>query len=261
MLLLFCPFMKKMEPSMNKVITIPIMCFTLMEEVSSMLGIYFAIFISVVLPLSVFIYALYTRRVFPYVLGVLAFVISQVVLRIPLLNYLDTNSISYNMFSVTKPVIYVILLGFSAGIFEEVARFIAMRFVMKRHDWKAGLLFGVGHGGIEAVLFLGLHAVIQLFTQTIFVDGEAYALGATERFFAILLHIGLSIIVLQSVVTKRIRYFVIAVVLHGVIDSFVGLVPMIISGQPATWILEGLLVVMSISVIVYSIQLKRKGVL
>src|SRR5690625_2683858 len=44
-----------------------------------------------------------------------------------------------------------------AGVFEEVGRYIMMRFALKKYrDWQDGLAFGIGHGGIESILILGL---------------------------------------------------------------------------------------------------------
>jgi len=226
-----------------------------------MLGVLLAIIISIVLPLGAFVYALYRKSAMPFILGVLAFVISQILLRIPLIKFLSAKSTGFNMFSVTEPVVYVILLGFSAGIFEGVARYLAMRYFLKQRDWKAGFLFGAGHGGIEAVIFLGISAITIISTQSAFAYSDAFLVGSLERFFAMLFHIGVSIIVLQSIVTKRMRYLVVAIILHGVMDSFVGLVPMFVPQQATVFVIEGLLIVISISVIIYSIRLKRKGVL
>lgn len=226
-----------------------------------MVGIIIALMISILLPLCGLIYSLSTKRGLPFVLGILAFVLSQMVLRIPLINYVSDHSIQYHMFRVTHPVVFALFIGFSAGVFEEFTRFFAMRFFMKLRDWKSGILFGFGHGSIEAVLFLGVPVVSFLFTTSIVTPGEMYALGGLERFFAMLLHIGLSILVLQTVVTKRIHYLLIAIVLHGVIDSFVGLASLMFSYEMALWAIEGVLIVMSIAVMMYSIRLKRKGVL
>ena len=46
------------------------------------------------------------------------------------------------MFSVMQPVLFALLLSLSAGIFEEVARFIAMRYFMKQRDWQSGFYLG-----------------------------------------------------------------------------------------------------------------------
>lgn len=46
-----------------------------------------------------------------------------------------------------------ILLGLLAGIFEETTRLILYKFSLKNvKTWAEGVLVGVGHGGVEAVL-------------------------------------------------------------------------------------------------------------
>lgn len=226
-----------------------------------MLGVICAIIISVVLPLGILIYALVTKHALPFILGVLTFVISQMVLRLPLLAYISRQSISFNMMHVTKPIVYVLIIGFSAGIFEEVARYIAIRFLMRRRDFHGGLLFGVGHGGIEAVIFLGVQAIMLTASPSAFAHSDAFLLGSVERFFAVILHIGLSMIVLTGVVVKQIRYLILAILLHGVIDSIAGFVPMIMPSPFDIIVIEGALIIMSVSVMIYSIQLHRRGVI
>ncbi|MBO1628618.1 YhfC family intramembrane metalloprotease [Bacillus sp. SY8(2021)] len=38
--------------------------------------------------------------------------------------------------------LFAIVIDLSAGFFEEVTRFIAMRFFMKQRDWQSEFLFG-----------------------------------------------------------------------------------------------------------------------
>src|SRR5690625_4607416 len=117
------------------------------------LGIIFSLFISIGLPLVALFYAIIRKRHMPFLLGMLAFISSQVFIRIPLLEYMQVHSTTYLMFSAMQPVLFAVVIGLSAGVFEEMARFIIMRFFMKQRNWQSGFLFGAGHGGIEAVLF------------------------------------------------------------------------------------------------------------
>src|SRR5699024_10642162 len=119
----------------------------------------FSLFISIGLPLIAFFYAMKTKRYMPLLLGILAFIGSQVLIRIPLLEYMQVHSTTYLMISAMQPVLFSVVIGLSAGIFEELARFIMMHFFMKQRDWQSGFLFGVGHGGIEAILFVGISAL------------------------------------------------------------------------------------------------------
>jgi uncharacterized membrane protein YhfC len=52
-------------------------------------------------------------------------------------------------------VIVAILYGLSAGVFEETARYLVYRFWLKKdaeRTWRSALIFGTGHGGIEAII-------------------------------------------------------------------------------------------------------------
>ncbi|AIM06789.1 CAAX amino terminal protease family protein [Bacillus anthracis] len=147
-------------------------------------GLIFTTMISFGLPLIALLYALWRKRYIPYMLGILAFVVSQILIRIPILNYLNGTSTDFQMFSVMQPILFAVLLSISAGIFEEIARFIAMRYFMKQRDWQSGFLFGAGHGGIEAVLIVGIPVISLLLSQTVIQNGDSYYLGGIERIFA-----------------------------------------------------------------------------
>lgn len=226
---------------------------------SKVFGTIFTITIAIGVPVFFFIYAIFTKRLIPFILGVLTFIISQVILRLPLINYLNENSIHFTMLSMTRPVLFSILLAFSAGIFEEVARFIMMRLFMKERSWKAGFLFGAGHGGIEAILFVGIP--VLMFTPTSPLINGQFFVGGIERLFAIILHIGLSIIVLNSVVQKKYRYLFVAIIIHGLVNSSIGIVPLLFQQQLQIIIVESILIIVSMSVLIYAIYLKRKDVL
>lgn len=226
-----------------------------------MAGVIFAAAISVGLPLVALVYAFYRKRYIPFLLGVLAFVVSQILFRVPILKYLGENSIAFSMFSAMQPVLFAIVIGFSAGIVEGLARFIAMRFFMAQRDWKSGFLFGAGHGGIEAVIFVGIQAITLLFSPTALAYNEAFFLGGIERFFAILLHIGLSILVLQGVVHKKFLYVVLAIFIHGLVDSLVGILPLYVPKDSVMIVLEVTLAMIALALFSYSLWIKRKGVL
>lgn len=60
-------------------------------------------------------------------------------------------------------LIVAMFLGLSAGVFEEVARYLVYRYWLTTGErtWKNAVTLGAGHGGCEAIL-LGLAAVITL---------------------------------------------------------------------------------------------------
>ncbi|MBF7152670.1 MULTISPECIES: YhfC family glutamic-type intramembrane protease [Bacillus] len=223
-------------------------------------GLIFTTMISFGLPLVALLYAVWKKRYIPYMLGVLAFVVSQILIRIPILNYVNGTSTDFQMFSVMQPVLFVLLLSLSAGIFEEVARFIAMRYFMKQRDWQSGFLFGAGHGGIEAVLIVGIPVISLLLSQTAIQNGDSYYFAGIERIFAMVLHIGLSFIILQAVVQKKFRYVIYAILIHGTANALASIISLYVKGKSGIIMSEVSLAICALLVFSYSFILKRKGV-
>ena len=215
-----------------------------------MASIIFVLFVTVGVPIFACVYAIYKRRFMPFILGVLAFVISQILIRIPLLEYLAAKSSTYLMWSVEYPVFFVIFLAFTAGIFEESARWIAMSVFMKQRDRLSGVVFGIGHGGIEAFSIVGL-AVIA--TMNI---SNAYWISGIERLIAICIHIGLSLIVLAAVKDRRLSYLLVAICLHGVINSIAGILS---TSGAAIAVIETVLLILAILTLFIASTLLRKG--
>jgi len=224
-------------------------------------GIIFSLTISIGLPLVALFYAIIRKRHIPFLLGMLAFISSQVFIRIPLLEYMQVHSTTYLMFSAMQSVLFAVVIGLSAGVFEEMARFIIMRFFMKQRNWQSGFLFGAGHGGIEAVLFVGISAFIMMFSSTVSVYNIDFFIGGIERFFAMLLHIGLSIIVLQAVVQRKFIYVVLAILIHGFVDALVGVLPLFMSPNIALIAIEASVAIIALGVFSYSLSIKRREVL
>jgi uncharacterized membrane protein YhfC len=172
--------------------------------------------------------------------GALTFIAAQV-LHIPLV--LGMNPFLQNQ----TLLVNAIVLGLLAGIFEETARYILFKFILKNtRSWKEGILVGLGHGGIEAVL-LGILAAVSFITMVGYrsIDLstvpsipaeqlelarqqiEAYwsapwymaLIGVVERIFAICLHISLSVMVLYAVVYRKYIWFWIALLWHALVDA------------------------------------------
>lgn len=219
-------------------------------------GLIFTTMISFGLPLIALFYAFWKKRYIPYMVCESIFVIQQK----PILNYVNGTSTDFQMFSVMQPVLFVLLLSLSAGIFEEIARFIAMRYFMKQRDWQSGFLFGAGHGGIEAVLIVGVPVLSLLLSQTVIQNGDSYYLGGIERIFAMVLHIGLSFIILQAVVQKKFRYVVYAILIHGTVNALAGIISLYVPGKSGIIMSEVSIAIFALLTFSYSFMLKRKGV-
>lgn len=181
-------------------------------------------------------------------IGAVTFVLSQVA-HIPfnslVLNALFTRLGWTDPASVGTLVGVAASLGLSAGVFEESARWLMFRlWARKARRWEEALMIGAGHGGIEAILLGGLavYALIQVLAlqgtdlasvvpadqvETARLQVEAYwaapwyaaLLGALERFFALCLHLSLSVLVLQAFVRRRWIWLFLAIGWHAFVDA------------------------------------------
>ena len=147
----------------------------------------------IVMPLGLAVYLVRRLKVEwkLFGLGAVIFVGSQV-LHIPfniwVLNpFLENAGLDFTQQG--RPlVILAILYGLSAGLFEEIARYLGFRFWLKEdRTWKDSLMYGAGHGGIEAIL-LGILAFIAFFQLSALrgtdlstvIPAEHFALAQTQ---------------------------------------------------------------------------------
>ncbi len=185
-------------------------------------------------------------------IGAATFILSQV-LHIPFNIYILNpiiEKLQSSLQMVSPYLIAGILLGLSAGVFEECARYGMFRWWIKdNHTWRGAILAGAGHGGIEAII-LGILVMLaftnlmayrnidmsnlnltldQLATARLQIQSYwnapwyATLLGAVERTFTIPFHIMASVVVLQ-VFTRRpghqmFRWLGLAIFLHALMDA------------------------------------------
>ncbi|WP_062108361.1 YhfC family intramembrane metalloprotease [Bacillus niameyensis] len=145
-----------------------------------------------------------------------------------------------------NPWLYMLYGGLMAGLFEETGRFIVMKFALKKfREWKDGLSFGLGHGGFEAISLIGLNSIMMIVYSiminngsfdSIMIDDQMRAamapikeqlttgpsyliwLGGLERLSAIAIHLGLSVLVLYAITSKKWIYYPLAIVIHALFD-------------------------------------------
>lgn len=182
----------------------------------------FSLLCSVVFPvlLSVFL-AKKSGSAKGVLLGMGCFTATQILLRIPLLSLLSLWA-DYIVFQSLYPVAYLALLSLSAGIFEEFGRYVFIKFFMKKSSCADAFAFGAGHGGIEAVLLVGLSQLALVFLTGGSLAGYCasdFFLSGAERIFAICAHIGLSLIMWYGVNrSKSIIFVPLCIMLHGVFN-------------------------------------------
>lgn len=191
----------------------------------------------------IYLIAAKRRGLKPFFVGALVFLISQVFMRIPLIQYILPKIDWYSIMIVFHPMIYCIFLGITAGLFEEVGRFLGFKLALKdKRTWFDGLSFGIGHGGMEAMIISGV-SNIQNLVILISLNAGSYdsrkfgiaeekirglfetttsmnvLLGGIERVFAILIHVGLTLLILYGINQRKNIYLYLAILIHGTIDT------------------------------------------
>lgn len=235
-------------------------------------------------PILLIIYAQkkYSKIAGPVVFGAMCFMISQVVLRIPLITSLLPSMMWYQTMSVKYPILYFVFLGLTAGIFEEVGRYVFIKIFMKKnHRYGDALAFGIGHGSVEAVLLVGINAVtmivfanminagtftaeltslpaesIDMITSNLLATTPLLAyLGGVERVFTIIFHIGLTMLVFHGILAdKGIRNLFIAIFIHALVDALAGILPTYF--HVSVIFVEVIIAVFAIGAYIYSKKIK-----
>jgi len=124
--------------------------------------------IAFLLPLGLSIYMCKGRKasVKSVLVGGLIFFFFQGVTRIPLLQVFSKTE-GYKAISSNVWVL-AIFLGLSAALFEEFGRLFGFKVLLKdRLDWKNGVAFGIGHGGVEAILLVGFSNINNIIYKLI----------------------------------------------------------------------------------------------
>ena len=156
-------------------------------------------------------------------------------------------------FLASSPWGYAIYGGLAAGLFEETGRFFAVRMLKKEEpDGTTPIMYGIGHGGAEAILLGALSLLNAMILATsinamgtdVLLEqaGEAaatieatinslintpptmYFVSAFERAVAFALQISLSVLVFFSVMKPELRFlFPLSILLHFLLDVLAGL--------------------------------------
>jgi len=199
-----------------------------------------SVIISFGLPIALFIffYKRHKAKIIPFIVGMASFFIFSSILEGLV------HSIVLGKFALReKPIIFIIYGALMAGVFEETGRFISLKLLkLKYNGIETGLAYGIGHGGIEAILLAGIVTIgtmifsinanmgnyntAENFEQinaqiTVIASMPSYRflIIGMERVFAICIHIALSIIVFYSVFVKnKIYLYFFAILLHTIID-------------------------------------------
>ena len=223
--------------------------------------------------------------------GVFSFVVLQMVIRIPILQIVLPKMDWFANLPNRSILLYALFLGFTAGLFETTGRYLTLKFFIKeKTSYYAGISHGIGHGGIEAILIVGINTLIyagyaflinrgmfdkiveasavggsadlvreqMLALKQTLVDGSAGTtlLGLLERFLVFFVHVGLSVMVAEGIVKRRgLLYSLFAIFIHGALDTLAVLL-LYANWNPLA--MEGVVALFAVGMIVYILTSKKR---
>lgn len=159
----------------------------------------------------------------------------------PVSQFINGNTVAF--------VLYGIIM---AGVFEECGRYIVLKYIMKKNRTpENAVMYGIGHGGIEILAVILPTMITYLAVAVMFSSGNVenalstlniteqtadaalpsvqsaatfdyamMAMNVMERLFAMLLHIGLTVIVYYGVCNAKKACLPAAILLHMLMDTF-----------------------------------------
>ena len=136
-----------------------------MIPVSTIAACCITLFVSLILPVLVLIlFAAKHRKqgiLSAWLLGAAGFFVTQILIRLPILTALQNQS-WFLSFAQNHLFAYAFSLAFTAGLFELAGRFAVAKLMRKRLTLRRSLAAGLGHGGIEALLLIGITYINNL---------------------------------------------------------------------------------------------------
>ena len=212
-----------------------------------------AIFFVLVPPILSLIWKFAKKERFTTILaGAGTFLLFALILEKPLQALVISINHPLSRFLNANPIFLSIVAALFAGVFEEIGRFVAFKTVLrKRKNKETSISYGIGHGGFEVMLILGYSYAINLVYAIMMKTGTIKSLidetlakapdqadaiaellntvatfeisnflvGILERVFAVLYHIGASIIVFYACKNKKKTWLLpLAILLHTAMD-------------------------------------------
>ncbi len=226
-----------------------------MVPVSTMLAVGVTAFISLVLPVLILaVFGLKNKKQgiwTAWLLGACGFLVPQIGIRMPILTAISAQE-WFLRFSQEHLFLYAFSLAFTAGLFELAGRYAVAKLLQKKLTWNRALAAGLGHGGIEAMVIVGM-AYISNITYILMIQSGAfdamltqvpgdqaaylesirltltmgspvlYLLAGLERLLTMACHGAMSVIVCRGVYTGRTgKSLLLCLALHTFVDLTAG---------------------------------------
>jgi uncharacterized membrane protein YhfC len=249
----------------------------------SILNMVIAAAIAIGLPVALFLMwkKRYDLKLIPLLVGAGMFVAFALVLE-PLLHQVILKPSADGDIALMRdaPLLFVLYAALAAGIFEETARLIAFTFLKRRYEGiGTGLSYGIGHGGIEAILLAGLvminNIVLSIMINTGFAaalgdlpqvtaaidnlintDAHLFLIGGLERIAALAIQISLSVLMWIAVNNRKLWLYPVAIALHALIDVPAALAQAGI--LKSTLLIETIVFALAAATVIVAVRVYRK---
>lgn len=223
---------------------------TLHVPTASLVGMFLSMVLSIGIPIAllVLLKKKYKAEIKSFFIGAGTFLLFAMVLE-QIMHYVVMKLTGDLLFE--NLWIKAIYGGLAAGIFEETGRLLAMRYCMKKSlSGRNALMYGAGHGGIEAILLVGLGYFSSIVTAVLLNSGQLEAslqatvldekalqttmtqlttlatipgwqfyLAGIERISAIVFHIAASYLVYLAIKNATKKWFFVAIFAHFLMDA------------------------------------------
>jgi len=199
-----------------------------------------------------------------------------IVLDNPVSRLINGSHVAYVLYGITM-----------AGVFEEVGRYVVLKFFLKKERTRENaVLYGIGHGGIEVLMVVLPVYILYLLIDVLLSSGDvstacqvlniteetvsatlpmvqtaaAFGIGdgavaVLERFLCMFVHIGLTMIIHYGVQTGKKRYLLFAVLLHMAVDTMAAVYQ---RGLVSVWVCEAWACVWTAVIMIFALKLYRR---
>lgn len=255
-----------------------------MVSTATIASILVSLILSILLPafIAVYFYKKYRISFKPVWVGALIFFVFVLILERMMHQYLLVSNTT-TAIALSDPWAFAAYGAFAAGIFEEVGRFVGYKLLLKGHtERKDGLAYGIGHGGIEAILVGGVAAIQNLYFSLLLNKGTlesslgakvpqqtvlqiknvlistpsyTFLLSGFERAFALSIQILLSLVVLYGIKERKYIFLLYAILIHAAVDFPAALFQ---KGMFSNmWVMEGIYGVIAVIFLICIIKSKK----
>ncbi len=194
----------------------------------------------------------------------------------PVSRFINGNTAAFVLYGVAM-----------AGVFEECGRHLVLKYILKKNRTRENaVLYGIGHGGIEILAVILPAMITYLAVAVLFSRGDTeaalralniteetaaaalpsvqaaaafdyamMAMNVIERLFALLLHIGLTVVVYYGVINAKKACLPMAILLHMLMDTFPALYQ---RGLVPLWAVEVWAAVWTVVVVFIAVRLYGK---